>query len=329
MSKVVFISYSWDNDEHKADLIKNGVDVILDQYDLSVGHEMTYFMEKAMSADKVLVILTTNYKIKGEKREGGVGFEYSLLTKELYDSVPNQSRIIPILRVGDSKSSSPIFMQTKVYHDMRDNSKYDSKLFELIKLIIDKPLAKKPPLGDLPAFDDNIAPDIDKTITDFKKKEEFVGKKKGIINSSEGVKLFTENVNSIISQISETLGRYKTNFNLHTYVKKDQRPSIVFTTVNFTAYFAGELRASNTADEAFVKLNFYKGPVGFDDLAFDYWAKPELIYSHKYNFDLDENLKPIFSRSDAPLIRLVSNELATSLLRDLIANEIKLRDSKL
>ena len=70
------------------EIVQNGTDVILDQYDLAAGHELNYFMEKAMTADKVVVILTPNYKLKAEKREGGVGAEYSLITQELYETKP-------------------------------------------------------------------------------------------------------------------------------------------------------------------------------------------------------------------------------------------------
>ena len=70
MNFKAFISYSWDNDSHKDwvlnlanELMKNGVDVFLDQYDLSLGMEMTHFMEKAVTADRILAILTPNYKL--------------------------------------------------------------------------------------------------------------------------------------------------------------------------------------------------------------------------------------------------------------------------
>src|SRR5690242_7194473 len=92
---VVFISYSWDGSDHQEwvfdlanNLVKHGVDVILDQYDLSVGMEITHFMEKALTADKILVILTPNYKLKAHKRQGGVGYEYSLMTREYYEMEP-------------------------------------------------------------------------------------------------------------------------------------------------------------------------------------------------------------------------------------------------
>jgi len=65
----VFISYSWDNDAHRAwvkelaeRLVLNGVHVKLDQWDLVPGDSLTQFMEHEISAsDFVLVICTPNY----------------------------------------------------------------------------------------------------------------------------------------------------------------------------------------------------------------------------------------------------------------------------
>ncbi|WP_051929381.1 toll/interleukin-1 receptor domain-containing protein [Flavobacterium sp. 83] len=118
----VFISYSWDNSEHQEwvlslakDLMnKFGIQVILDQFELSAGKDLTYFMESSIeNADKVLIILTPNYKIKAEDRKSGVGYETSMITQEIFESSITKIKFIPILRVGDSKSSSPKFLKSK------------------------------------------------------------------------------------------------------------------------------------------------------------------------------------------------------------------------
>jgi len=55
MTKTVFISYSHDSEEHKAwvkhlatVLIKNGVEVILDHWDLRAGKEIPQFVEESI-----------------------------------------------------------------------------------------------------------------------------------------------------------------------------------------------------------------------------------------------------------------------------------------
>ena len=206
--KTVFISYSWDSDPHKEwvlnfanDLVKGGVDVILDQYELSAGKEMTHFMEKSVGADKIIMVMTPNYKLKADKRQGGVGYEYSLITQEYYDKQTDKTKILPLLRHGDKDSSSPAYMKTKLYHTMVDDKMYDTRLFELIKLIHDKPLVTKPELGKVPNFDAPTIPDIDKKLVDFNAQEELEAKKYAIVNNQEGVKLFQVETDKIFKNI--------------------------------------------------------------------------------------------------------------------------------
>lgn len=336
MKKIkAFISYTWDSPEHKEwvlnlanRLVENGIDIILDQYDLSVGNEMTYFMEKGMTADKIVAIMTPTYKKKADNRDGGAGYEYSLITKELFDSKPDQTRIIPVLRAGERKESSPFFMQTKISHDMRKNEKFDSRLFELIKILADQPPVIKPPLGKLPDFEDKI-PDVEKTISDFQQKESFLKNKNRIIQSEKGVKLFEDSVNTIVEQISDTLENYKSNFGLHFHIKKDHRlTSILFSTVNYTFYFSSEGIYTNSAQDAKLILNFFRGPVGLDQ-GIDYDGQQEVIYRSKYKFDLDKEMNPIFTKIDNKNISLQTKEISTIAVREVVVNEIKLREDKL
>lgn len=154
----VFISYSWDSEEHSywilnlaKRLFDNGVQVILDRYELKPGSNMITFMERAIpKADKVLLIFTPNYKNKAEKREGGVGYEYSILNSELYRQISDNKKYIPILKSGAFEDSIPNFIQQFIAVDMTNESLFESKLNELLLAIYDKPLIEKPKLGKSP-----------------------------------------------------------------------------------------------------------------------------------------------------------------------------------
>jgi hypothetical protein len=155
-----FISYSWDSKDHKEWVLKlamllteNGVYVLLDQFDLKAGKNMNLFMEKSIEeADKVLIILTPNYKIKSENRKGGVGFEYSICTQRLFENQRNNEKFIPVLRSGDIGVSAPSFLKVFLYHDMSDNSTFDDSLQGLLRVLYDTPLIKRPKLGIKPDF---------------------------------------------------------------------------------------------------------------------------------------------------------------------------------
>ena len=156
----VFISYSWDDDAHKAwilnlanQLLANGVDVTLDQFELSLGKNLSHFMERAVQdANKVLLILTENYKIKAEGRKGGVGYEYSMINSALYKMQTNNNKFLPVLRGQDRDASTPIFVDAFINLDMRDDTKFDANLEELLRAIYEAPKVVKPPIGKKPDF---------------------------------------------------------------------------------------------------------------------------------------------------------------------------------
>ena len=157
--KRVFISYSWDNDEHKKwvldlanKLADNGVYVILDRYDLKAGKTMTQFMEKAVNnSEKVLMIMTPNYKVKADNRTGGVGYEYSMITQELYANQDND-KFIPVLRNGSYGVSAPKFVSSYLSHDMTNDSTFEKDFTDLLRIIFEEPEIQRPPLGKKPTF---------------------------------------------------------------------------------------------------------------------------------------------------------------------------------
>jgi hypothetical protein len=99
----VFISYSHDSAEHKkwvgelaSILVKKGIDVILDQWDLGFGDDVPKFMEKGVSdSDRVLMVCTETYVKKADEGKGGVGYEAMIVTGELVKNL-GTSKFIPI-----------------------------------------------------------------------------------------------------------------------------------------------------------------------------------------------------------------------------------------
>ena len=72
-----FVSYSWDNEEHKqwvldfaTRLRHEGIDAKLDRWDVSLGDPLPQFMETAVRTNKfVLIVLTPNYAEKSDRRK--------------------------------------------------------------------------------------------------------------------------------------------------------------------------------------------------------------------------------------------------------------------
>lgn len=152
----VFISYSWENEEHNewvkrlADLlIEHGVNAILDKYDVDPWDRIPHFMEQAVTkSDKVLIICTEKYKQKADSRVGGVGYEEHIISEELMRG--NERKFIAILKKGDGLSSIPNCLRGKNYYDLRESvvPRYEEVKDLIIYGIFEQ--SKKPSCGDRP-----------------------------------------------------------------------------------------------------------------------------------------------------------------------------------
>ena len=149
----VFISYSHDTPEHKqwvseigAKLRRNGVDAILDQWDLRLDEDPTRFMEIGIrNSDRVLVICTDSYVRKANAGEGGVGYESMIVTRKLAEDV-GINKFIPIIRQALGKDKTPAFLGTQVYIDFTDKDQFDEKFDELLHERLQVPVVQKPPV---------------------------------------------------------------------------------------------------------------------------------------------------------------------------------------
>jgi hypothetical protein len=156
-SPIVFISYSQDSPKHKqwvakigSDLLDNGVDVILDQWDLSFGEDLPKFMEKAVSkADRVLLICTETYVRKANDGKGGVGYESMIVTGELVKDL-GSSKFIPVIRQDNTNKILPLFLSTRYYIDFSNNKDYKTRLDELLHELHNVKKIEKPKLGKNP-----------------------------------------------------------------------------------------------------------------------------------------------------------------------------------
>lgn len=149
----VFISYCWEDEEHKnwvrslADsLLNEGINAVLDQYDLSLGERLPQFMEQSITnSDYVLIICTPNYKIKADERKGGVGYEGHIISGELF-AKGDDKKFIPIIRKGTVNDSMPVFLQSKLAVDLSNEKYYSENYNDLITTlhgIKKKPIVKK------------------------------------------------------------------------------------------------------------------------------------------------------------------------------------------
>lgn len=152
---VVFISYSWDDDEHMdwvrklSDELRSKYSVytLLDKYN-SGGANIVEFMDRGLRiAHRVLMIGTPHYKQKSECSYGTGGkYEGSIINAEIYYNTDTM-KFIPLLRKGSAfKDSFSDIISIRNGYDFRDNNLYEKNLKDLADDLYGR-RAKAPTLG--------------------------------------------------------------------------------------------------------------------------------------------------------------------------------------
>jgi hypothetical protein len=153
----VFVSYSHDSAIHEdwvltlaTRLMANGVDIVLDQWDLRLGGDLPRFMELGLTdSRRVIAICTARYVTKANAGLGGVGYEKMILTAQLMQDVTTE-RILPVIRDNVLAPLLPTFLGSRVFVDFRDDRQYEAKYAELLREIHGEQIRPRPPLGPNP-----------------------------------------------------------------------------------------------------------------------------------------------------------------------------------
>lgn len=170
-SPKVFVSYSWSSEEHIEWVIElatalrsNGIDAILDKWDLKKGNDAFAFMEQMVSdkeVSKVIIVSDAEYARKANDRSGGVGAETQIISPEVY-SKADQNKFVVVLKERDEGGQAllPAFYGSRVYIDMSDDDVFAENFEQLVRWVFDKPIHPKPRLGTRPSFIDSVTVDI-------------------------------------------------------------------------------------------------------------------------------------------------------------------------
>ena len=156
-----FISYSWSSPTHEAWIInlatrlrEDGVDVILDKWDLQPGHDAYQFMETMVTdktVTKVMMICDKDYVEKANARSGGVGTESQIISPELYGNGA-QDKFAALMTDEDEEGNAhvPVFYKGRIYLDFRSADKFEESYEQLLRWLVDRPQHIKPKLGAVP-----------------------------------------------------------------------------------------------------------------------------------------------------------------------------------
>jgi hypothetical protein len=166
----LFLSYSWSSSEHEQrvlslaeELMEQGIEIILDKWDLKTGHDAFAFMEQMVSdptVTKVLIICDRTYSEKANARSGGAGTEAQIITPEIYTKKEQDKyAAVVIERDEEGHPYLPTYYKGRIFIDFSDASIYPAEFEKLVRWAWDKPLNAKPSIGKPPSFiteDDRI-----------------------------------------------------------------------------------------------------------------------------------------------------------------------------
>jgi hypothetical protein len=159
----VFISYSWSSPGHQArirqwaeQLVNDGVDVVLDVWDLKEGDDKYVFMESMITdvtVTHVLVFSDAEYATKADARKAGVGTESQIISREVYQKV-RDTKFLPVVCEFDESNEPflPTFFKARVWIDFSSPEAANENWEQLIRVLYGKPAFEKPTLGRPPTY---------------------------------------------------------------------------------------------------------------------------------------------------------------------------------
>ena len=153
----VFISYAWTDEAYKQKVLelatklrKNGIDIILDIWDLHAGEDRFLFMEKSVAeADKVLILCNKVYKDKADNRNGGAGQETMIIAPEVYEK-NSPEKFIPVIMEHDSLGQKyiPQYLKNLIYINYTDENE-KNQYEDLVYAIYGCTPHVKPEIGEI------------------------------------------------------------------------------------------------------------------------------------------------------------------------------------
>ena len=163
MAPKAFISYSWTSPGYQKQvlawaeqLVADGVEVVLDLWDLKEGQDKYAFMERMVTDETVthvLVLTDAAYARKADLRKAGVGTESQIISKEVYESV-DQQKFIPVVCEVDEEGQPhlPTFLKSRIWIDFSSPEAVNANWEQLVRVLHGKPAVERPELGKPPAY---------------------------------------------------------------------------------------------------------------------------------------------------------------------------------
>ena len=211
-----------------------------------------------------------------------------MITKEIFDSDILKVKFIPVLRNGTQASSTPKFLKSKLYHPMTSDNLYLNKLFDLSRIIYEKPLVEKPELGDIPDFTKSELDPIVEIANSVLSEEKINKEIDFILDSIDGVQMFKEEIHELNTRIKEKSNYYKEHTKIPFIYESDDRESAIIQALGYSVSFYWNVVYSNSTRGSKVVVNYWKGNLKLNSYVVYLPGKePKNVKEFIYSFDLN------------------------------------------
>jgi hypothetical protein len=171
--------------------VNDGIDVVLDVWDLKEGDDKFAFMEAMVtdvSVTHVLVFSDSVYAAKADARKAGVGAESQIISREVYSKV-QQSKFIPVVCEFDEAAEPflPTFLKSRIWIDFSSPEAANDNWEQLIRVLYGKPAHEKPTLGNAPTY---VTTDV--AVPASPAATKFAALKQAIIQEKRGLKFYRQ-----------------------------------------------------------------------------------------------------------------------------------------
>jgi hypothetical protein len=157
----VFISYSQDNEAHRARVLAltgrlrtGGIDAVVDTYEQSPRQGWPAWCDAEIDkADFVLMVCTETYlrRVRGEEEPGkghGVLWEARLIRQDVYDAGSASNKYVPVLFADGSPTHVPRAVRGASIYNIEVPEGYEA----LYRLLTKQPVAPLPPIGPIKEY---------------------------------------------------------------------------------------------------------------------------------------------------------------------------------
>lgn len=175
-------------------LREDGVDVILDKWDLKPGHDSIAFMESMVtdkSVTKVIMICDRVYVEKADARQGGVGTESQIISPEIYAS-SSQDKFAAVMTEADEQGQAyiPTYYRGRIYFNFLSGETFEDSYEQLLRWLVNRPQHVKPKLGAVPESILSVKPAATATQSRAKRAEDAL--RQGASSSAAMVREYSE-----------------------------------------------------------------------------------------------------------------------------------------